>query len=650
VIAPAAARTEAPSRRSLAYLPAIDGLRGIALVGILLYHDGRLDGAFLSVDLFFALSGFLITSLLVAEVSGGSGLVDLRRFWSRRLRRLLPASLVTLAAVTLYAGAHLDDRGLGRFRGDALAALGNVANWRSIVTDADYWANQGEPPLLRHMWTLSLEEQVYLALPLIVFVVALVDRRRGARPGSGLLPIFAVLYVGSVAAMAMFGGGDSTMRAYYGTDTRAHAVLVGAIAALLLRNWRSRASDPEREGAPPAVALLAPTAAAALAIGWLVADGEVGWIYRGGFAAWAVAAGIVVTWCASAADGPVLRAVGWAPLRWLGSISYGGYLVHWPIFVATAGRWSPLVTTTVRLGATVVLAVVSLYVVERPIRSGRVPTRVWRPAALASVLAVAALVVVVTRNGDSSSVRTGDIVVTDPAEDDGSGAPLLLLVGDSQAVDLGEGAPAVLGSAIRFAGAAAVGCGIGPGLATAEGAPVERDLDGASCLTAVDRFVAARARLRPDVVLLHAGAWDILDRSVGGEEVRFGSARWDTLTRVSIADVLAGLQAPGTRVVALAAPCFREGGDAGQGTFGDVALAYGRARTDERRVERWNELLREEAARLDIDVLPYDELFCDADEEGDPVRPDGVHLDEEGAEAVWRWILPRLGLVGAPAP
>jgi hypothetical protein len=263
---------------------------------------------------------------------------------------------------------------------------------------------------------------------------------------------------------------------------------------------------------------------------------------------------------------------------------------------------------------------------------------------LGGLALVATGILAATRDGETSGARVGDVVVTDPGDEIGSGAPLLLLVGDSQAVNLGQGAPAGPDAPVRVAGAAAVGCGIGAGLATAEGAPVERDLSGESCFTAVDRFVAARERFRPDLVLLHAGAWDILDRLVDGEVVSFGSARWDSLTRLSISDSLERLGADGTRVVALTAPCYPQGGQAGAAAFGEVALAYGRARTDEARVRRWNELLREQAGELGVEVLPYDELFCGPAGAGAPRRPDGVHLDEEGARAAWSWILARLDL------
>ncbi|MDQ2651015.1 MAG: acyltransferase [Actinomycetota bacterium] len=630
-------RLAGPAR--LGHVPALDGIRGIAVVGVLLFHAGHLRGGFLGVDLFFVLSGFLITTLLVEEWQSTRG-IDLRRFWARRVRRLLPAALVLLLATTVYAALELEDDSLGRYRGDALAAAADVANWRAIATDADYWAAQAEPSPLRHMWSLSIEEQLYLAWPLLLLVTLRWGARRRAswRWAVGLT---VVLYGASVAALVVLGGGSSTARAYYGTDTRASAVLVGGLSALLLRRWRGSGGT----GVPEWVRLAAPTAALALTAGWLWAEGTSVWLYQWGFPLFGAAAAVVVIWAATASDA-ASRALAAPVLTYLGTISYATYLIHWPVYVALdedsgLDGWS---LTAARVAITIALATISLRLVERPVRSGRVPTRWWRRLALGGLAAVVGSVLVVTAGAESSPSGSGGplLPVHDPK------LPRLLLLGDSQAVALAQHIDVV--EAVANVGQySSIGCGIGPGLATTKGHVTENDLSGDPCDEAQDRFVRSAERAEADVVLLHAGAWDIFDRRLGSDVVPFGTARWDEVTRSNLRIVLGRLAETTDRLVVLAAPCYPDGGRAGADVFGQIAIDEGAVRVDTPRVRRWNELLREVAGTLAVDVLPYDELFCDGDRADDPERPDGVHVSPAGADQAWSWIVDRLDLAG-PKP
>jgi hypothetical protein len=173
---------------------------------------------------------------------------------------------------------------------------------------------------------------------------------------------------------------------------------------------------------------------------------------------------------------------------------------------------------------------------------------------------------------------------------------------------------------------------------------VEHDLDGESCTTAVDRFVDGIDRYDPDIVVLNVGAWEIFDRLIDGQVVRFGSTAWDDATRENLAVVLERLGAGDRRLVALAAPCFAAGDRSAVGIFGQAARDQEIVRLDRARVRHWNGLLREAATAAGAEVLPYDDLFCDAAPGLAPERADGVHLTVAGAEAAWRWILPQLHL------
>ncbi|HEY1117701.1 MAG TPA: acyltransferase, partial [Acidimicrobiales bacterium] len=244
----------APSRQrstGFAHRPGLDGLRGLAVAGVLAFHSGFswAEGGYLGVSAFFTLSGFLITTLLLGE-QRGTGAVDLRAFWIRRFRRLLPAALLGVLGATAYVLAFADQVGLDRFRGDALAAIGYVANWRFVLSDLSYAELfQGESPL-QHYWSLAIEEQFYLVLPLIAAV--LLRRRRGWIALAGLAAVGAVASVGATLAI---GGGD---RAYYGTDTRMAELLVGVLLAVWHHRRDLGRSVPEgvRSGAG-AVALAA---------------------------------------------------------------------------------------------------------------------------------------------------------------------------------------------------------------------------------------------------------------------------------------------------------------------------------------------------------------------------------------------------------
>src|SRR5262245_31240578 len=160
-----------PRRVGIPHLPALDGLRGLAVIGVLLFHDNqRLKGGYLGVDLFFVLSGYLITSLLLAEFSA-TARIDLKAFWVRRARRLFPALLALLLAVSLYAKVLAAPNELVRIRGDGIATIAYVANWRAIYAGHSYWAMFAAPSPLEHTWSLAIEEQFYVLWPLLTFLV-----------------------------------------------------------------------------------------------------------------------------------------------------------------------------------------------------------------------------------------------------------------------------------------------------------------------------------------------------------------------------------------------------------------------------------------------------------------------------------------------
>jgi peptidoglycan/LPS O-acetylase OafA/YrhL len=365
-------------------------LRGAAVAGVLLFHGGHLAGGFLGVDAFFVLSGFLITSLLLVE-TGANGRIALGAFWARRARRLLPALALVLLAVALYAWLLARPPELATIRGDALATVGYFANWRAIASSRDYWALFRAPSPLDHTWSLAIEEQFYLVWPLVIaFVTRRCELRIAARR---VLVLSGAVALASLVSMFAIYAPNNPSRVYFGTDTRAASILIGAALAAALAMRRpvvSRVGRATLEAAGLASLAL-------LAFAWTRASGSSDILYRGGLFACAVATAVVIAAAVDARRGPVARLLSFRPLCLLGVISYGVYLWHWPVYVVLdpvrthIDGWSLL---AIRIAVTIAIAVASYRFVERPIRHGRIRTPDARRIATLLVPATAIVVVV----------------------------------------------------------------------------------------------------------------------------------------------------------------------------------------------------------------------------------------------------------------
>ena len=361
----------------MGYLPGLDGLRAVAIIGVLLYHAGIdwMPGGFLGVDVFFVISGFLITSLILEEYDR-SGRVNFTKFYLGRARRLLPAVAVLLIAVGLAVLIVYQDA-LSAFREDALATVFYVNNWWYIFVDQSYFESVGRPPLLKHLWSLSVEEQFYLIWP----AFALLLMRSGGRPLVRRLAL--VLAIASTVWMAVLSIRNGypvdadPSRAYFGTDSHSMGLLVGAALATMWRPGRLSTQVPR--GAQLIITGIGVTSLAAV-IGFYLFVGEfTPWLYRGGFLALAFFTTALIAAVTHPASflGPAL---GTGVLRYIGRRSYGIYLWHWPIFMVTRPgidvEWSEPVTFVVRIALTLVIAELSYRLVEMPIRRG-VLGRAW---------------------------------------------------------------------------------------------------------------------------------------------------------------------------------------------------------------------------------------------------------------------------------
>ncbi|WP_203935997.1 acyltransferase family protein, partial [Planosporangium mesophilum] len=344
--------------------PALDGVRALAVTAVLVFHarPGWLPGGFLGVDAFFVLSGFLITGLLLAEAHD-TATIRLAAFWARRARRLLPALLTVLITVAVTARYVLPAHNPASLRLDALATLGYAANWRMIFHGGDYFARTAPPSPLQHTWSLGIEEQFYLLWPLLV-VLAL--RRTPTRSARTTL---LTLCVAGTAAAALLTAAlyhpDDPARVYYGTDTRAGALLTGCALAILLTGRTVTRTRP--------LTIAAGCATIALAAALILAHGQSPWLYHGGLTAIALTVAVVLAHLTTTPHSPAARLLSTRPLAWLGQISYGLYLWHWPLFAALNTDHTGLTATplfTLRIAATITIAAASYHLVEQPIRQG----------------------------------------------------------------------------------------------------------------------------------------------------------------------------------------------------------------------------------------------------------------------------------------
>jgi peptidoglycan/LPS O-acetylase OafA/YrhL len=372
-------------------------LRALAVIAVLLYHADLawIPGGFLGVEVFFVISGYLITALLLAEWRQ-RGRIDLKTFWLRRARRLLPALYVLLVATLAFAVVFLPGEIAG-LRGDVLAALGYVTNWYLIFGQESYFEAVGRPSLLQHLWSLAVEEQFYLIWPPILALGLCIGATRLRRRRVLTVVIFGA--VASAMAMALlYVPGVDPSRIYYGTDTRATGLLCGAALAFLWSpgdKYRPSEARHHRLGLPgrsrfrrrwgwTAPLLLDIVGFAALgALVWFCVNlGEFQpFLYSGGFALVGIATTATIMAVVHPHSVIGSRFLGSAPLRWVGVRSYGIYLWHWPVFMVTRPDLDVpidgLPLLALRLSATVVLADLSYRYIETPIRRGALG-RAWR--------------------------------------------------------------------------------------------------------------------------------------------------------------------------------------------------------------------------------------------------------------------------------
>ena len=542
------------------YRPALDGLRAVAVLAVIGYHLGfrQIQGGFVGVDLFFVLSGYLITSLLLIEYQS-RGTINLPHFWLRRARRLLPALFLLLIAVSIWVPLVTPTFQLTLRKEDLLWTLFYGSNWHLIASAQDYFAQSAIVSPMRHTWSLAIEEQFYLVWPLIVLGALRFGRGR-FQP---LAVAAAVAVVTSALAMAMLFTPVDPSRSYYGTDSRIHQPLIGALLAILVV-----------PGIPAVLRRMAQALSIASALflvtTFILLNDHQSIYWHGLSSAIAVAAAGVIMGLEANPSNGLAKTLSRRPLQWIGQISYGLYLWHWPVILAVGSspsflRWLPGSTgiNLARVVLTFAIATASFYLLEQPVRRGRLPLiQVSVPrfvtATVATTVAVAVVILWSTANA------TGDIAAQDipgcSASGDSlcvryeapRGRPVLAVIGDSIARSL-DPAFLILAREHRwtYVLAAKNACRVTRLLTSYEGQVRPFDQQ---CYETTPRVLRRVLRWNP-VVIVAMDRWEIMDFvGADGQVQPRGTPEHVRLTEQALVEVSRELTSSGARLAFIELP------------------------------------------------------------------------------------------------
>lgn len=624
------------------HLPALDGLRGVAIALIIAYHFalGWAHGGFLGVDAFLVLSGYFVTTMVLSKEEGGRRF-DFAAFWTSRLRRLVPQLAVVTLAVAGWAYFLADRVRLSSIRLDALWAIVFGANWHFIANGQSYFDLYSAPSPFRHVWMLAVVVQFYVLWPPIL-VGCLRLTHRGRRAGA---IVAAVGAAASFALLTLLHDAIDPSRAYYGTDTRAGELLIGALLAFALAGRKLRG----RNGRAVIHTLgFVGMLTAAVLVG--VAYDRDRWLYPAGFLAAALSVTAIMASVAHPGRSPVRAVLSLRPVVWVGEISYALYLWHWPVRVALTRSqigvdgWE---LTAIRVAVTLAVAVPSYYLIERPIRRGRMISRRWMRTVAPAMLAATALIVVGATAGATTAPRfltapQGSVLHRTPpttvAPSPSITSPVLtrwLLVGDSVAASLGDALQwEAARRGVTLSTATRPGCGLIGGItALPDGTEIPW---GRKCDAQTRDYLSQSVSEANPQVVLWLSTWEAADRIVDGVFYAFGSEAADRKMLELLEEARATLTAGGARLVILTTPP--------PAAENELDL---RDRDGERRTVHLNDLFREfgRAHPESVTVVDFDAVVCPP---GPPCparvddvvpRPrDGNHFEGDGP----LWVAPRL--------
>ncbi len=651
-------------------LDTLDGIRTIAVMLVILFHVSvpGMEAGFLGVDVFFVLSGYLITTLLIREITA-SGRIDLARFWARRVLRLMPASLLVIAVVIawgiVFAPAY-QRPGLGA---DVLWSLLYVANWR-FISSSSYFTNDGTQSPLQHVWSLAVEEQFYVGWPILLMLAALIFLRRapqheaprgstsgtgggsasgvggrspagagsGAAVGAGTAVggsgpgtfdmsqladdqdrraaaqrrlrrtaivvgvLAAVQVVLSVVALWVLYDPAAPDRAYMGTDAKAFEPLIGAFAAAVMQTERARRFVIRYAELLMLAGLLGIVAGVRMMAD---AGGPTALYFEGGAFGFSILCALLVVGAAYTRDDfGIGRMLAWSPMAYLGRISYGIYLWHWPlaVWVGTHPQWRPREAAAVVVG-TIVLAALSYHLYEHPLRTGK-PAAVppWRVLSAGG----AAIMAIALSSGMLGGTPVSNVV---PVLRTGPQQQTVVVVGDSVARRLvpalaQQGKPRDL----TVLSAARGGCpALGVNVVDEDGRLVN-NVDCAGDVPNLQREVVEQAH--PSAVLWWS-RYELADRQgPNGTVLRAGApAFWDA-QRAALKDTVDRLAATGALVVIVEVD--RVGLGINTRCTPTTCPGFLRSLRDEDNLRQtWNQILRDYASTDGrVRLVTMDDVYC----------------------------------------
>ena len=682
--------------KPMGYQPGLDGLRAISVIAVIFYHAGFgwMHGGFLGVEVFFVVSGYLITSLLLEEREGTGG-VRLRQFWLRRARRLLPALFSVLIAIGVWVALFGTAEQQSDLHRDLLPGIFYFANWGQIFGGAQYFGNFSS---LRHLWSLAVEEQWYLLWPLAFVLITRRSKRTLEIGRSILIAAFAVMVITWLLASPGALTSDRTNFLYLSTLTRSSGLLLGAGAAFLWRPWKAKTPASNRAGLTLTLNVAGLGATALLVYAFTAVHLTDRSLYRWQLAAVSLLSVVVVATVVHPSAVTARRFFSSPALVGLGKRSYGVYLWSWPISVlcgAYVGSWTRFIAA---MSLTIVVSEFSYVYIETPIRKGALRrwfarqrdadwstrtvaagvvgvvlvgsltayyTRVQRfdraaggtdvaidlskvlPASTASVAAVTTTVAgavptlgVVATPTSSAATVASVAPVQQPA-----GPARMVIVGDSQAHALAINLPSGIESAFTITDGSVEGCSVyDDGKVRSQRSSFTRLF--ADCGGWPDKWAKAAGKGKAQIALVVLGAWDVFDVEVGGQLIAFNTPAADKRFIDDLGLGVAALRGTGAKVALLEVPCMRPKDVKGAGV---PALPE---RGDDARVAHLNQLLQQVAA-----ADPANVWFVSGPTEwcNDPAistdlgyRWDGVHVYKPGAKLIYETIAP--ALLSIPRP
>jgi len=669
----------AVSHTRLAYVPALDGVRAFAVVAVMMFHGGipHMDGGFMGVDTFFVLSGFLITSLLIGEWRQ-TLTIKLGAFWVRRARRLLPALLMMLLFVAFFAAVIVPKGTYGALRLDALSTLLYVSNWHFILVNSNYFAENSTTasPLL-HTWSLAVEEQFYLIWPLVVLGVLHFTRNLKV-----LFGLCVAAAIGSTLwTYEVYGGGQNTNRAYLGTDTRSQCLFIGctiAVGLVLLaqrsheqgRLARGRLWRPTSSAGVAACGVLGIVGAAGAVSIFLLTTSVSSFPYTGGFFLLGLCVAAVIVAAVAVPRSIVPRFLARAPIRYVGRISYGLYIWHWPIYIWLNNERTGLsgwALFAVRAAVTFGVSVVSFHLVERPIRMGTFVSQ-WRawlvvPAGVGAV--IVALIAATTSAPAVAGIPTVGISTNGGTPTTSPGAPTfaqpvrVLLLGDSVALTLGLGMSDPVdqnkyGYVLSDDGI--LGCGVvdGPAVellgahdatpSACDGSPYTPGEPAADQPWSY-QWQAAINKAKPNVVVLLAGRWEVDDREYRGQWTNILNPVFAAYVKQQLEKASDVVTRTGARMVFLTTPCTNEGEQPNGAPWPEDSV---------QRLKVYNRLVREVAGEHPTtdSVVDLFAATCPGGRYAESIRgvqvrrTDGVHFTIVGGQYLAPLIMPPIVAAG----